>query len=392
VRPPCKPKRESHADKLARCFVAFIATLASAAVGPEDVIAFWESRNAECTTRTMTPGHYDCEEDCCPYQLQYETLLAYHWQLRSTPTGLQYVEELNNPDVKRWRAALRRRQHLAGRVVRPATPILVRDAEAIALTAYRKLQHARKHGNLREAVKWAQWLTVFVLDLTVGRRNADITCLLADRAFTTLIEPGNPNSLRRLHLELLVQKVLTSNKYCYVDERGPHHLLCPLRWLDIYLALAGRVVCFGRPQAGESRPYITPYVFPQFVYDHTSSPHRINMRERTGGLTPVENPTYTTTQANATLRQVATAAGLGHLTFTINGTRSALALVANACFAGDRGKINQALGWSKDSMMSLRYMRATQVYVSFARSAPTIDEVTEAMSVPSNITLAPLAR
>ena len=226
----------------------------------------------------------------------------------------------------------------------------------------------------------------------MGRRNADITSLLADRAYTTLLEPDNPKSLRRLHLELLVQKVLTSNKYCYVDERGPEYILCPLRWFDIYLSLAGRNVRFGRPHPGEPRAYTTPYVFPQFVYDHTSTPSVLQLRTHTGGTHPKENPTYTTAQANATLKKVTKGAGLAHLQFTINGTRSALALVANACFGGNRDTINQALGWSKDSMMSERYMRATQVYVSFARSAPTINEVSEAMSVPHDSTLAPLAR
>ena len=92
----------------------------------------------------------------------------------------------------------------------------------------------------------------------------------------------------------------------------------------------------------------------------------------------------TTKQVNDMLRLLSAGVDLGHLSYTIHGTRSALCLVASELLESEV-EVNRFLGWSStpglSKSMRERYCRAVQVYVSFARSMPTADEVVECMAV-----------
>lgn len=396
------PAACGNAGKLAGCFASFLATLDVSTASPQQVIAFWESRNKMCRTRTYAVGHdEDCECAQCPRELQYETLLAYHWQLHGTPIGTHNSAALKDKLVKQWRSALRRRQHACGRFSRPATPMFQHQAESIAMGAQGKYREALDNNAPRIALKYAQFLALFTLDLKLGRRALDITRAQAANCFTTALPEGRG---LRLHLELSIQKVLNSPKYCYVDQfgGGDGDILCPLRWLEAYLVLARRAISFG---SDDGMPFWTPYLFPQFVHVTGTPDDAIIMRQASqhastckesgdSGCTCTlqEWPTVTTAQMNKILKAIAAEQMLGHLDLTFHGIRSALALVKNEEFNGDTSKINRFMGWtSATDKMQRKYCRAVQCYVAFARCMPTIDEVEELSRAVSDVTRRSLA-
>jgi hypothetical protein len=160
-------------------------------------------------------------------------------KLRSASNiSVEQREMLNQQEVVDYLKERRIAQLEAGRIQRAIALITPDTVETLCFAA--ELNATRAWDEEMDMVSYLyfmQWAAIFAMDVSTGRRNADITKLATDRMMGTKIADGR----RALAFELVNSKVLDSPGFCLIVENLASEVSCPVRRVEKYLQAANDV-------------------------------------------------------------------------------------------------------------------------------------------------------
>ena len=333
-------------------------------------VRFFTGEGARYGTRTHnhqcdTPGCSD--QACCPKEYNFSSIVTYAAKLAKGSSLHGHV--FTNETFKKFVKAGTSRQQTNGRFSLPAPPILLPDAEQIAAEGYAAVeQHRADYSQAttmagrakaaRRACSDAQHLAIFAIDLSTGKRTADITAALTADVYKTGATPS-----RRISVYHKTSKILLPVHPWCVQER-PGSLLCPVETIERYLQVCTEFdVHIGSLSNGEGGSVMcSPFMFPFIAKDPiTGFPCVTRTRQMRNDSVGTKWEHATTTQCNSWLkRMLVRLDGTVSTDYTIHGARVVAALVALA--SGQQVEaINKTHGWRERSQMVRSYARLVQL-------------------------------
>ena len=198
----------------------------------------------DAKSAVFTPGRFckspPCKDPaCCIHELAHSTWITLMKKLRSASNiSVEQREMLNQQEVVDYLKERRIAQLEAGRIQRAIALITPDTVETLCFAA--ELNATRAWDEEMDMVSYLyfmQWAAIFAMDVSTGRRNADITKLATDRMMGTKIADGR----RALAFELVNSKVLDSPGFCLIVENLASEVSCPVRRVEKYLQAANDV-------------------------------------------------------------------------------------------------------------------------------------------------------
>ena len=343
----------------------FLEHHSSTPVSPASVCEWITSLHDSAPRRTkgINCRSANCSDpSCCVRQLASSTLGTYMRLLKTTATGKLHHAALKSDAVTSLLKELKDYQTERGRHQTPGAPVFKDTAEEILLAAEVHIAELLAEGRLLEALTARQAACAIAFDLWLWRRCGDLLELRWDRVTLSTDSSG----LRRIHLELLHQKVMScGNGRCATTVERPGDPTCALHQLDLLLAFMASNELDIQPGTK---------LFAQFhmvegncVIRLTRTEHKRTCQHSfPADLQPDcdENcfqwsfPSVSTTTVNNMLRTFCTLASVS-TEYRVHGLRSAPVLVMLA--NGTRvSNINVLMGWSDKSSMWKLYARQAQ--------------------------------
>ena len=343
----------------------FLEHHASMPVSPASVCEWIAALHSAAPRRTKginCRSNTCADPSCCVRQLASSTLGTYMRLLKTTATGKLHRATLESDAVTSLLKELKDYQTERGRHQTPGAPVFKDTAEEILLAAETHIAELLARGLLMEALTARQAACAIAFDLWLWRRCGDLLELRWDRVTLSTDSSG----LRRIHLELLHQKVMScgNGRYATTVER-PGDPTCALHQLDLLLAFMASNELDIQPGTK---------LFAQFHLVEGNCVIRLTRTEHKhacqhsfpAALQPNCNedcfqwsfPSVNTTSVNNMLRTFCALANVS-TDYRVHGLRSApvLLMLANGTKVSN---INVLMGWSDNSTMWKLYARQAQ--------------------------------